>query len=189
MTEKNAHKPTLSVELLQSLTRADLHDILDATIAAIESDGGFGWVAVPEPEVLQRYWQGVAAVPQRDLFVARMDKAIVGTAQLVRFPPNNQAQSFAAHLTTFFVAPWARGHGLGAMILEKVEARAKELELNVINLDVRETQYGAINLFKKQGYTQWGMNPLYAFVKGRTIPGYYFHKIIQPLPTKQPIET
>ena len=187
MIEKKA--PVVTVERVETLSRADLHDLGDATTAAIESDGGFGWVIVPEREVLQRYWQGVVAVPQRDLIIARMDKAIVGTAQLVRFPPNNRAQSFSGQLTTFFVAPWARGHGLGKMILELVEKRAKEMNLNVINLDVRETQYGAINLFKKAGYVQWGMNPVYALVKERVVPGYFFHKIIQPLPTKQPIET
>jgi hypothetical protein len=54
---------------------------------------------------------------------------------------------------------------------------------------VRETQYGAIKLFKKMGYTQWGMNPLYAHIADRVVPGYYFHKVIQPFPEITPIET
>lgn len=182
-------KPKVIVERIEKLNRADMHDLCDATIAAIEKDGGFGWVTVPDRDVLERYWQGVVAVPQRDLFVARLDGAIAGTAQLVRFPPNNQAQSFSAQLTTFFVAPWARGHDMGQSLLELVEKRAKELGLYAINLDVRETQYGAINLFKKMGYNQWGLNPVYALINQRVVPGYYFQKIIQPLPTKTPIET
>jgi ribosomal protein S18 acetylase RimI-like enzyme len=188
MTNKKQHE--LSVERIASLTKGDMLDLCDATVAAIELDGGFGWVEVPERESLQRYWNGVVAVPQRDLFIARMDKAVVGTVQLMRVAPNNQAQSFSAQVTGFFVAPWARGQGLGQALLELVETRAKELGLYALNLDVRETQYGAIKLFKKMGYTQWGLNPLYALVKGRTVPGYFFHKIIQTLPTsEQPIET
>ncbi len=182
-------KPKLSVERLEKLSRADVHDLRDATVAAIEKDGGFGWVTVPEREVLERYWQGVVAMPQRDLFVARLDGAIAGTAQLVRFAPNNQAQSFAAQLTTFFMAPWARGHGLSEMLLELLETRAKDLGLHVINLDVRETQGNAIRLFKKSGYVQWGINPYYALIDGRVIPGYYMHKIISPLPELTPVET
>jgi ribosomal protein S18 acetylase RimI-like enzyme len=182
-------KPKITGERLEKLNSGDMLDLCEATAAAIEKDGGFGWVAVPERDVLKRFWQGVIAVPQRDLFVARLDGAIAGSAQLVRMPPNNQAQSFAAQLTTFFVAPWARGMGMGTLILEMVEARAKELGLYMINLDVRETQAYAIKRFKDSGYVQWGMNPYYAFVNQRVIPGYYLHKIIQPLPTKAPIET
>ncbi len=186
--KKKSHE--LSVERVEALTKGDMLDLCDATVAAIELGGGFGWVEVPEREALQRYWQGVVAVPQRDLFIARMDKAVVGTAQLMRPPLNNQAQSFSAQVTGFFIAPWARGQGLGQMLLDMVEKRAKDLGLHVLNLDVRETQGDAIKLFKKSGYEQWGMNPLYALVKERTVPGYYFHKIIRPLPTKtQPIET
>jgi ribosomal protein S18 acetylase RimI-like enzyme len=182
-------KAKITAEHIQKLKRADVHDLCDATIAAIEKDGGFGWVTVPERDALERYWQGVVAVPQRDLIVGRLDGAIAGTAQLVRFPPNNQAQAFSAQLTTFFIAPWARGIGLGQLVMETVEKRAKESNIHVINLDVRETQFNAIELFKRMGYVQWGMNPMYALVNKRIIPGYYFHKIIQELPTKPPIET
>lgn len=182
-------EPKLSVERIEKLNHADLNDLCDATIAAIEKDGGFGWVAVPDREVLERYWQGVNAVPLRDLFVARLDGAIAGTAQLIRFPLNNQAQAFSAQLTTFFMAPWARGHGLSELMLEAVEDHAKEIGLYVINLDVRETQLAAIKLFHRSGYTQWGMNPLYAMVNDRMIPGYFFHKTIQQPPSITPIET
>lgn len=188
MTEPKTHK--VAAERLEKLNHADVQDLSDATVAAIEKDGGFGWVEVPEREALHRYWKGVVVVPQRDLFVARLDGAIAGTAQLIRFPPNNQAQAFSAQLTTFFVAPWARGFGLGQMLVEQVEKRALELGLNVINLDVRETQYGAIKLFKKMGYTQWGMNPMYALIHDRVVPGYFFHKVIKDLPQQiTPIET
>lgn len=187
MNEKQTHK--LTVERLQKLNRVDMHDLCDATIAAIEKDGGFGWVTVPEREVLERYWQGVVAMPQRDLFVARLDGAIAGTVQLVRYPPNNQAQNFSAQLTTFFMAPWARGHGLSQQLLELLETHAKDIGLHAINLDVRETQGNAIHLFQKNGYVQWGLNPYYALIDGRAIPGYFMHKIIKPLPELTPIET
>lgn len=182
-------KPKLVVERLEKLNHADLTDLCDATIAAIEKDGGFGWVTVPERDVLERYWKGVLAVPLRDLFVARLDGAICGTVQLVRTPPNNQAQGFSGQLTTFFVAPWARGHGLSERLIDLLEERARQHGVNVINLDVRETQFAAIKIFRRKGYTQWGMNPYYAFIEDRLVPGYFFHKLITPLPSITPIET
>jgi ribosomal protein S18 acetylase RimI-like enzyme len=182
-------KPKLQVERLEKLNRVDMNDLCDATVAAIEKDGGFGWVTVPEREILERYWQGVIAVPQRDLFVARLDGAIAGTAQLIRNPQNNQAQNFSAQLTTFFMAPWARGHGLSQALLDLLENHAKSLGIFVINLDVRQTQGNAIRLFQNSGYIQWGMNPFYALIDNRVIPGYYMHKIILPLPQLVPIET
>lgn len=188
MIEKKQYK--LAVERIEKLNHTDLQDLCDATVAAIELDGGFGWTSVPPSDVLRRYWQGVVTVPQRDLFVVRLDGAIAGTGQLVRVPPNNQAQSFAAQLTTFFIAPWARGHGLGQMMIEAIEERAADLGLYMINLDVRETQFGAIKLFKKMNYTQWGMHPHYAMVNDAVVPGYFFHKVIKDFPSSVvPIET
>jgi hypothetical protein len=36
---------------------------------------------------------------------------VVGSAQLVRPPRNNEAQAFSAQITHAFIAPYARGHG------------------------------------------------------------------------------
>ena len=44
-------------------------------------------------------------VPDRALFVARLDGVIAGSAQLVRPTRNNEAQAHSAQLTTSFVAP------------------------------------------------------------------------------------
>jgi hypothetical protein len=67
---------------------------------------------VPSRTVLERYWRGVLLMPQRDLFVARLDGAVVGSSQLLRPPPNNEAQAHSAQITSFFIAPGARGFGL-----------------------------------------------------------------------------
>ncbi len=63
--------PEPKVELLETLTTADLNDLCDATDAAIEAGGGFGWLELPAREILERYWNGVVAMPARLLFVAR----------------------------------------------------------------------------------------------------------------------
>lgn len=174
-------KPVTSVEHITELNAADMNDLCDATDAAISAGGGFGWVTLPARDILERYWNGVVTMPQRMLFVARLDGVICGTAQLMLPPRNNEAQSFAVSLTGNFVTPWARGHGVARLLLEAVEEAARHHGYAVINLDVRETQDAAIRLYERMGYVQFGTHPFYARVDGQIIEGRYYYKVISPL--------
>ena len=174
-------EPTCSVEYVQEqLAPADLNDLCDATDAAIEAGGGFGWVELPSREILEGYWRGVVTAPTRHLFAARLDGVICGTTQLVFPPKNNEAQGHIVHLTTNFVAPWARGYGLARMLLESVEAQAAKDGFAVINLDVRETMGDAIKLYEGMGYEQFGLHPYSVRVKGETVKSRYYTKVIDP---------
>jgi hypothetical protein len=118
----------------------------------------------------------VLLVPERELFVARLDGTVVGSAHLVRPPRNNEAQAFAAHLMHSYIAPYARGHGLATMLTVCVEERARELGYHVLNLDVRDTQDAAIRLYETLGYIRWGVHPEYASVRGKLVRGFYYYK-------------
>lgn len=166
--------------VLEPLSPSDLNDLCDATEAAIEDGGGFGWVKVPARDSMERYWQGVVTAPTRWLFVARLDGVICGTTQVVLPPSNNEAQGHTVTLTTNFIAPWARGHGLSKMILEKVEEVCRDRGFAVVNLDVRETMAAAIALYESMGYQQFGAHPYSVRVKGETIKSLYYYKVINP---------
>lgn len=178
-------KPSAVVELITELNAADLNDLCDATDEAIRDGGGFGWIKLPSRDILERYWKGVLVMPARMLFVARLDGVICGTAQLITPPRNNEAQSFAVTLTTNFVAPWARKHGLARMLLDKVEGQALKEGYSVINLDVRETQQSAVKFYESMGYVHFGTHPYYARVDNRIIKGLYYYKVIDPNAFKQ----
>lgn len=179
----------VSVEQLEELEGSDLGDLCDATETAILDGGGFGWLTPPPRDVLERYWQGVLLVPERELFVGRLDGTIGGSAQLVRPARNNEAQSFAATITTNFVAPWARGHGMAKLLTEAVERAARRHGFHVLHLDVRETQDAAIQLYESLGYNRWGTNPSYAKVRGKMIAGYYYFKQLRPARAARTKET
>jgi ribosomal protein S18 acetylase RimI-like enzyme len=49
----------------------------------------------------------------------------------------------------------------------------------VLNLDVRETQHAAIALYESLGYTRWGEHPAYARVKGQTVRGFFYMKVLK----------
>ena len=167
-----------SVETVERLTRGDLHELCETTELAIEAGGGFGWLTPPPRTILENYWRGVMLIPERVLIVGRIDNVVASSCQIVRPPKNNEAQSFSCRLTTFFVAPWARGFGLAMMMLNEVEAVSRTEGFGMINLDVRATQDGAIKRYESAGYVKFGENPKYAKVDGVYVPGYYYYKEI-----------
>ena len=171
---------SLSVELTTELSDHDMADLCEATDAAIIEGGGFGWVEPQGRAALERHFRGTMLVPERELFLARLDGKVVGSAQLVRPPRNNEAQAFSATLTHAYLAPYARGHGLARLLVQRVEERAAALGHRVLNLDVRETQATAIALFESLGYIRWGTHPAYARVRGRTVAGHHYYKLLEP---------
>jgi len=168
----------IAVERLTQYSGTDLDDLCEATESAIVEGGGFGWLKVPARQVLENYWKGVLLVPERRLVVGRVDGVIAGSVQLSRAPRNNEAQAFAGTVSALFVAPWARGRGIGRRIVGELEGLARELGLAVLNLDLRDTQRAAIGLYEALGYQRFGSHPCYARVEGRIIPGYYYFKRI-----------
>ncbi len=170
----------LAVEIATSIEAHDLEELCEATNAAIVEGGGFGWVQPQDRAVLARHFRGVLLVPDRVLFLARLDGMVVGSAQLLRPPRNNEAQAFAAQLTHAYIAPYARGHGLARKLVERVEQHAASVGFRVLNLDVRETQVRAIALFESLGYIRWGTHPAYARVDGRTVAGHHYYKLLEP---------
>jgi len=174
-----AQPAVLMVEVLTELHPDDLEALCEATHASILDGGGFGWLTPPGLQALERFFKGVMLVPERELLVSRVDGVIAGSAQLVRPPRHNEAQSHAATLMHSFVAPYARGQGLGRLQVAKVEERARTLGFRVLNLDVRETQTAAIALFESMGFAKWGEHPAYAQVRGQAVRGFFYTKTLR----------
>ena len=176
MKAETQKKINISVDLLSSINDVDLADICNITEQAIKAGGGFGWLKVPPRNTLNKYWKGVVLIKNRKLIVGRLNDVIAGALQLMFQPSNNEAQRSIFNITSHFVAPWARGHGLAKAMIDKAEAISKENGSSCVQLDVRETQKAAIQLIKSKGYKKWGINPNYAIVDGNNIKGLYFLK-------------
>ena len=172
---------SFTVAQAKELGTREIDELCDATEAAIRDGGGFGWIDPPTRSVLERYWSGVLLIPERSLFIAKLDDVVCGSVQLQEPARNAEATAFSVRLTTFFLAPWARGYGIARPLIELAEARALESGYLMINLDVRETQDRAIQLYEALGFARWGTNPNYARVRGRMIAGHFYSKAIGPL--------
>lgn len=169
------------VEKLTEFRHADLEELCSATEDAIRDGIGFNWVLPPGTDVLESYWKGVLVVPDRVLFVGRLDGTLAGSIQLLKPGISKETSSFCANMEAHFVAPWARGHGLAKMLLEAAEREARAQGFSVVKLSVRETQERAIKLYEDHGYTEWGHLPYYEFVNARMIAGKFYYKNVDPL--------
>ena len=174
--QKLTKKYNINAEICKNLDKVDLQELCDATEEAIIGGGGFGWISPPSFKTLQNYWKGVLLIPERVLIVGKLDNVIAGSVQLIKPAKNNEAQSHSCILSTFFFAPWARGFGLAKEVFLKAESKAKQDGFKVMNLEVRETQSRAIQLYEQAGFIKSGVNPKSVFINGKYITGFYYYK-------------
>ena len=173
---KKILKQNVKAEHCKNLNKVDLQELCDATADAITAGGGFGWISPPSATTLENYWRGVLLIPERILILGRLDSVIAGSVQLIKPARNNEAQSHACGLSTFFFASWAMGYGLAKAVFEKAEFKAKEDGFKVITLEVRETQKRAIQLYEQAGFIKCGTNAKSAYVNDSFIAGHYYYK-------------
>ena len=174
--KKLIKKYNVKADICTKLNKVDLQELCDATEEAVIAGGGFGWISPPSNKTLQNYWKGVLLIPERILILGKLDNVIAGSVQLIKPAKNNEAQLHSCILSTFFFAPWARGFGLDKAVFQKAESKAKQDGFKVMNLEVRETQSRAIQLYEQAGFIKSGVNPKSVFIDGKYIAGYYYYK-------------
>ncbi|MCP5348241.1 MAG: GNAT family N-acetyltransferase [Pseudomonadales bacterium] len=69
----------------------------------------------------------------------------------------------SAEIKRIRVDPRLQRQGLGQRILEKLEARSKELGYETLILDTLSHQIGAIRFFEKNGYKRYGTDKFEGF--------------------------
>ena len=179
---KKDFEPVVKVERLKEFSGSDLEDLCDATEKTIADVGtglfsaSFNWQEAPPREKLENYWKGLLLVPERTLFVGRIDGVIASSIQIIKPPPSNKAQAFAATMREHFVAPWARGHGLAKLLLKAVEEECANQKLKILKLEVRATRTAAISLYESLGFKKWGELDKYEYANGQYIAGYFYYK-------------
>ena len=168
----------INIETLKKISNLDLADLCSITEQAINAGGGFGWLSVPHSDILKKYWNGLVLINNKKLIVGRLNDAIAGTLQLTFQPTNNEAQKNIVHISSHFVAPWARGYGLAKSMVDFAEKVSKENDAKCLQIDIRETQKAAIYLFQSKGFVKWGENPYYSFINDKFVRGLYYYKNI-----------
>lgn len=166
------------VERVEDLAESDLDDLCQATADTIRAGPGFLWAVPPPAHVLEAYWHGVVLVPERSLFVGRLNGRVSGSVQLFRPPPSDSLRAFAAEIATFFVASWARRHGLGRKLLRAAEELAAQEGFTCLDLSVRADRPAAIALFESEGFVCWAVKERYVRERGVYVAGRFYSKYL-----------
>ena len=111
------------------------------------------------------------------LLAARLDGRIVGTVQLgLDTPPN---QPHRADIKKMLVHRAARGHGIGAALMARVEQEASRHGRWLLVLDTVPGENG-YRLYTREGWTRSGIIPDYAlFPDGRLCDTAVFWKRLE----------
>ena len=168
----------IMVEAVDSLEDEELDALAAATRAAVADGEDIAWVTPPPVEQLRAFWKGVLSAPRRQLIVGRFKGRIAGAVQLVLPGTIHEAGAHQGTIETFFVAPFARGHGLARALLERAEELARAQHLIVLDLSIRADRRRAIELVERLGYRPWAEKPHYALIDGRFHTGYFYTKTL-----------
>ena len=79
-------------------------------------------------------------------------KAVTSSGELVAFAFVMMNPNGAAHLTTIGVAPEHRRRGLADRILNHIEHKLRRKDVGTIMLEVRVSNYGAQQLYRRSGF-------------------------------------
>lgn len=111
------------------------------------------------------------AEPHIRFFVARWDGAAIGCGAL------KIGDNKAGELKRMFVDPAARGKGAGRALLARIEATARSLGINVLQLETGGAQPEALGLYRQAGFRDRGpfgsylADPLSLFMEKQLQPG------------------
>ena len=108
--------------------------------------------------------------PTARFFVARSDGRAIGCAGLII------AADGQAELKRMYVDPSARGTGLGAALLETIEAACREAGVRIVRLETGIHSSAALGLYRRFGYRERGPfgsyrpDPLSVFMEKALLP-------------------
>ena len=88
------------------------------------------------------------APPGGAFLVVKLDGALVGCGGFKR------EASGAAYIKRMWVAPEARGHGLGRQLLHALEQKARTLGHRMVRLETEKTLAEAQQLYRSSGYAE-----------------------------------
>jgi ribosomal-protein-alanine N-acetyltransferase len=112
----------------------------------------------------RRSLKGLLASPSAAVMVAQADGALAGVA-LVLFRTNSRI----ARLYSLAVAPGHTGRGIAAALMAAAEEAARARKCLSLRLEVHEKNHGAIKVYCKAGYHEFGRHHQYYQDRGHAL--------------------
>jgi ribosomal protein S18 acetylase RimI-like enzyme len=134
------------------------YKLSELLVKVVEGGASIGFLPPLKLTEANDYWENVTK-PDVVLYVARIDAEIVGSVQLnLCIKPNGIHRAEIGKLMTH---PNFRRLGIGRMLMERAEERAKQEKRSLLVLDTREGDSSNL-LYKALGFVEAGKIPHYA---------------------------
>ncbi len=169
-----------TISRLLAIDARDLKGLCDVLIDCVEGGASVNFMWPMTREKAEKFWHGVAdgiIRGDRALLVARDSAGILGTAQAVWAPQENQPHR--ADIAKMLVHRRGRRLGVGAALLAAAEKSALESGRTLLVLDTASAD--AERLYERSGWQRVGTVPRYALMPdGPFCSTVIFYKDLTP---------
>ncbi|MBE7149132.1 GNAT family N-acetyltransferase [Bacillus mycoides] len=136
----------------------DIEELSELLKTVVNDEASIGFLPPLEQKEATNYWQTVLA-PEVILYVAKINDEVAGSIQLhLVTKPNGIHRAEICKLMTH---PNYRRNGIGRLLMQKAEERAKQENRSLLVLDTREGD-SSNRLYKSLGFQESGKIPGYA---------------------------
>ncbi|QWH06815.1 GNAT family N-acetyltransferase [Bacillus mycoides] len=136
----------------------DIEELSELLKTVVNDEASIGFLPPLEQKEATNYWQTVLA-PEVILYVAKINNEVAGSIRLhLVTKPNGIHRAEICKLMTH---PNFRRNGIGRLLMQKAEERAKQEKRSLLVLDTREGD-PSNRLYKSLDYQEVGKIPEYA---------------------------
>lgn len=173
-----------SVQRVRELADRQVDQLASVLIDCVDGGASVSFMQPLSRDRAVAFWRRVAeeaTAGNRALLVAEDSHGICGTVQLLLSQPENQPHR--ADVAKMLVHRRARRQGLGAALMQAVEATARDCAKTLLVLDT-VTDSDAARLYHRLGWLRVGDIPDYALLPaGGLCSTTVFYRHLGPLPT------
>lgn len=124
--------------------------------AVAATGGAVGWLEVPPPAEVLAWATSVVASGAR-LAVAEDDGGVLGCGYWQRYEA--AVLRGMGHIRRVMTHPNARGRGVGRAVVQALVADARAAGIELVTLDCRGNNHGALRLYASLGFVVTGRRP------------------------------
>ena len=157
-----------TIRRVRALDDRLIDQLSDVLIDCVEGGASVGFMLPISRERAAEFWRRIAGgvgAGQRALLIAEDSRGVCGTVQLILDLPDNQPHR--ADLAKMLVHRRARRGGLGAALLQRAEATARECGRTLLVLDA-VTSGDAARMYERMGWVKVGDIPKFALMPDGT---------------------
>ena len=151
----------ITIERVIDASEDVVHELSNVLLDAVESGAGVSFMSDVRPEQIAAWWRGKfsESSPRTVILVARDERGIVGTVQLIpAWAPN---QPHRADVAKLIVHRRARGRGVARALMQELERQARDQRFTLLLLDTCKGS-AAERLYTSLGWRRVGEVPQFA---------------------------